>query len=103
VEKEFVKTIELLVQSGDSYNAVYEIIHEFGGLFRLNKIDLINNIIKSVDVTKQNEDTLVAFLCGTYRIKDKVEAREEFFERVKSFLLTDFDTKIVDEMLRGLN
>ena len=92
-----------MVQSGDSDNAVYEIIHEFDGLFRLNNIGLINNIIKSVDVTKQNEDTLVAFLCGTYRMKDKIDAREEFFECVKSFLLTELDTKTVDDILQGLN
>jgi hypothetical protein len=102
VEKEFIKTIELMVESEDSDNAVYKIVHDFHVLM-LDNIDIINNIIKDVDVTKQCEDTLVAFLCATYMIKDKIDAREELFTRTKTFLLTEFDTKTVDDILQGLN
>lgn len=64
---------------------------------------LCDELLSIVDPSYECDEYLIAYLTITLLVKDKLNNRDSFYNKVKTKLLTKHDSDYVDKLLKGLD
>jgi hypothetical protein len=88
--EDFLQSVYLLADVGDTRRAIDEIFDYFNGLLRsAGKLNVCNGTLAAVDLESINPTLMVAFLSITLPVKGDLWARPGFFAAVRRKLIEE--------------
>jgi len=102
--EEFLYRVESYCRTKDFDSAILYIVDQIDDWYKEGCLYLIDLLFLEIDLSKLEENSLVAILASTIYKKENFENRSKFFSNVRKKLLFDYENDIskVDFILQGL-